>query len=722
MCNWGNGHSHIDARTLIMKRLSIFLVLMSPGLALGFLALFPQYDRAIPAPLPHFYVVTFTTFAAAVISLLLLTALGAETKTRHRLAASAFAFMGIVFFTHGFATPGALIDHAHPIVEWSAWITLLVGGLIFALASLDGPGETPPWLSARRIIAVVLGLVAVYLIVAVLFPQVLTFIDAQAAPWHRFTIFALTLLLWWFAAYRLWRTWRVTRNRVDAALAFVAFWLSWATISMHQFATMRLSWWLYHFILLFVFLYTIYVLVREYERARQFSLVRYYVAISLIATALLALFASGLFAEFAYRNLVGQVESSARVMLGMMTQEMANALPSNITPVEARQTVAQALAKLPMTGVRLYDANGALVFPSDGYDDNPGAAIDQAAFARALQGQLTSRVRPPNDPPPGYAASNDQYLVETYAPVYGGANSGRVPIGVLVEVEEVAALGQVLLQARLTGLLIAVVTMGALFVVLFFVVRRADRIITIRTTELETAYADLRASENIRNDLTNMIVHDLRNPLTSIITSVDLIGRVGQEGQDELRARFVESAKGAALRMTGLIDDMLSVSKIESGELKPQITPVALAELLADRVGGFTAQAQAQNKQLTFNCPPDLIVPLDPGLIGRVVENLISNAFKYTEERTGHIQISGCVENGRVFVHVIDNGEGVSDGYKDKIFAKFVQAPDEKRSLRKGTGLGLAFCRLVVEAHGGEIAVVDAPGGGSDFVLWIPGE
>ncbi|HTP09670.1 MAG TPA: HAMP domain-containing sensor histidine kinase [Anaerolineae bacterium] len=704
-----------------MKRLLIFLLLIMPGLALGFLALFPQYDLALPAPLLHFYVVTFTTFTAVVISILLLTALGAETRARHRLAAGAFAFMGAVFFTHGFATPGALIDHVHPMVDWSAWITLFTGGVIFALASLDGPAETPGWLSVRRILAVILGLIAVYLIVAVLFPQVLTFINTQAAPWHRFTIFALTLLLWWFAAYRLWRTWRVTRSSVDAALAGVAVWLGWATISMHNFPSMHVSWWLYHFILLLSFLYTIYVLVHAYEHARQFSLVRYYVAVSLIATALLALLASGLFAEFAYRNFVAQIESSTRAMLSMMTQEMANALPVEIAPNEARQAVAQSLAKLDMPGARLYDANGTLIFPNNEYGDN-AAAIDQTNFARALQGQFASQVRSPDNPPPGYVSSSDQYVVETYAPVYGGANSGRVPIGVLVAVEGVGALGQVLLNARLTGLLIAVVTMGLLFVALFFVVRRADRIITTRTTELETAYSDLRASENIRNDLTYMIVHDLRNPLTSIAVSLDLITRANADGQSELRSRFVSNAKGAALRMTGLIDDMLSVSKIESGELKPQIQEVALAELLADRVGGFAAQAQSQEKSLMFNCPPDLIVPLDPALIGRVVDNLISNAFKYTDEGTGRIQISGCVEDSRVAVHVIDNGEGVPDDYKDKIFAKFVQAPDAKRSLRKGTGLGLTFCRLVVEAHHGEIKVQDAPDGGSDFVLWIPAQ
>ena len=705
-----------------MKRLLIFFVLVVPGLALGFLALFPQFDRLIPAPLPHFYVVTFTTFAAAVISILLLTALGTETRVRHRLAAGAFAFMGAVFFTHGLATPGALIDHPHPIVDWSAWITLFTGGVIFALASLDGPGETPRWLSVRRILAVISGLIAVYLIVAVLFPQVLTFINAEAAPWHRFTIFALTLFLWWFAAYRLWRTWRVTHSRVDAALAEVSVWLGWATISMHHFETMRLSWWLYHFILVFAFLYTIYVLVREYERARQFSLVRYYVAVSLIATALLALLASGLFAEFAYRNFVAQIESSTQSMLSMMTQEIANTLPAEATPSEARQTLAQSLAKLNMPGAYLYDAKGSLIYPSNQYDDNLVVAIDQTAFAHALQGQFTSTVHSPDNPPPGYVSNSNQYVVETYAPVYGGTNSGRVPIGVVVAMEQVGALGQVLLNARLTGLLIAVVTMGLLFVALFFVVRRADRILTTRTRELEVAYADLRASENIRNDLTSMIVHDLRNPLTSIIVSLDLIGRASADGQGELRSRFVSNAKGAALRMTGLIDDMLSVSKIESGELKPQIQKVALAELLADRVGGFAAQAQAQEKSLTFNCPPDLIVPLDPALIGRVVDNLISNAFKYTDERTGRIQVSGCVEDSRVAVHVMDNGEGVPEGYQDKIFAKFVQAPDEKRSLRKGTGLGLAFCRLVVEAHNGEIKVQNAPGGGSDFVLWIPAQ
>jgi len=163
--------------------------------------------------------------------------------------------------------------------------------------------------------------------------------------------------------------------------------------------------------------------------------------------------------------------------------------------------------------------------------------------------------------------------------------------------------------------------------------------------------------------------------------------------------------------------NLLEAQRHEFRHLRLQSARVHLVDRHEHR---FAAQAQTQEKFLTFNCPPDLTVAVDPALIGRVVDNLISNAFKYTEERSGRIRIDGCAENGRAWVHVIDNGEGVPDAYKDEIFAKFVQAPDAKRALRNGTGLGLAFCRLVVEAHGGEIAVQDAPDGGSDFVLWIP--
>src|SRR3712207_2402521 len=122
-----------------MKRVLVILALFAPSAILVFLSLQPQADPTASLPLFHFYIVTFTTFAAAVVSILLSSTLEGVAQPRHVLAAVAFAVVATVFFLHGFATPGALIDYSHPAVRWSAWLTLFGGGFIFALAGLDGP-------------------------------------------------------------------------------------------------------------------------------------------------------------------------------------------------------------------------------------------------------------------------------------------------------------------------------------------------------------------------------------------------------------------------------------------------------------------------------------------------------------------------------------------------------------------------------------------------------
>jgi signal transduction histidine kinase len=217
-----------------------------------------------------------------------------------------------------------------------------------------------------------------------------------------------------------------------------------------------------------------------------------------------------------------------------------------------------------------------------------------------------------------------------------------------------------------------------------------------------------------------MIIHDLRNPLNVISATFDLMRFTGGEARLKTLDRFWGSIYRATQRMTGLIDDILAVSKLEAGQLSPQLTTVSLAELLVDRLSGFKPLATVDNKQLTLDCPPDLTAELDPTLMGRVVENLVGNALKYTENE-GLIQVSAQAENGCIRLSVRDNGDGIPDDYKQHIFKKFAQAPNANgQPVRKGTGLGLAFCNLVVQAHGGQIWVTDSPGGGSEFVLLLP--
>lgn len=695
-------------RSLTPKHLLTGLVVLLPYLVLGWFRLFPQTDAAINLPLFHFYLVTFITFSAAVIYILLSAALREIARPRHYLAAVAFVVIGAIFFTHGLATPGALIDYVHPAINWSAWLTLFTGGVVFALAALDGPEGLPSWLSVRRVAQPVAAGVISYFAVALFAPQVLQWIDAHSNPWHRLLIFFATLGLWLFAAFRLGRLWWGNGSRVDGTLAFVAFWMGCAAISMHQFPVWQLSWWLYHFILLVGFLVTVYILLVEYEQVREFRLLRYYLATSLIVTALIALVVSYIFAEFSYRNLVAEKQVASTNLLKVVTGEVAKTLPDDASPAQALAIYAHTLPTYPIGEVVVYDDNGSILNSDDRNDGdtNPIPPEHRSDYEQALAGETFVKVSGP--------------AIAAYAPLYLNHNPAGRPIGVAITRQPIQEMNQTILRARTVGLLLTALSISVLSGILFVVVARADRIITTRTEELAVAYENLRQAEGMRDDLTHMIVHDLRSPLTIIYGSLGLVRYFKGEAHLEKHMHYIDQALRAAEQMTGLIDDILTVSKIEAGQFEPIIEPASVARLLSDRLSGFAAPAAKENKQLTLECPTDLNASFDSNMIGRVVDNLVSNALKYTGN-SGRIQVSAWANKGQLYIRIRDDGEGIPDEYKQHIFGKFSQVPNAaEKSRRKGTGLGLTFCDLVVQLHGGRIWVEDAPGGGSDFIFYLP--
>ncbi|MCI0580747.1 MAG: ATP-binding protein [Chloroflexi bacterium] len=701
-----------------VRPLLMGLAFFLPALALLFFRLRPEEDPTLAAPLFHFYVVTFATFAAAVTSLLLSAVLQVVARPRHVLASAAFVLIGVIFFTHGLPTRGALHAGSHPAVQWSAWLTFFVGGLTFTLASFDGPAGSPGWLRPRRVIGVLGGGAAIYLAIATFAPQWLIQVNEAATPWHRVVVFWVTLVLWLLAAVRLGLTWRATGNRVDGALTFVAFWLAQASVSLHQFPLWNLSWWLYHFVLLMSFLVTVGILVAEYEQARRFRLLRYFLGVSLIFTALLALLASYLFAQYTARFLAAEIETQTAVQVETVTGNIASMLPAGISPEEARATYTAQLVILPLGVVTVYDPAGAVVYPAAPEEIQVVNPALQDSFQAALAGEMVVELYEPDNPPPGYNEEANGYVSLVMAPLR--APGSDQPVGVLAVAQDAPQLQAAILNARRAGLLIAALTMGLLFAVLLLIVRRADRIISTRAAELAQANASLQQSEQIREDLTSMIVHDLRNPLTAIITGLDLLNRADALADPVTRQRLVDNARTAGSRMESLIDDLLAVNRLESGELELDYQTVLVPDLLRERLTGFELQATTQEKRISVDCLPDLSANLDPALIGRVVDNLVNNALKYTWAG-GQICISAQAADGQVYFSVRDDGEGVPDEYKEYIFDKFAQVPqNDEHSIRKGTGLGLAFCRLVVEAHGGRIWVEDANGGGSDFKFHLP--
>ena len=237
---------------------------------------------------------------------------------------------------------------------------------------------------------------------------------------------------------------------------------------------------------------------------------------------------------------------------------------------------------------------------------------------------------------------------------------------------------------------------------------------------LELRNAELERIQALTRTLTDMIVHDINNPLTAVVSSLNLIERTVARGEFGGIPRYTKAGKESAQEALGLIRDLLDVSRMEAGEFKIDIAPVLISDLVKPIIDHFDAMAQIQDKRLTAELAPNLRVNGDQGLLVRVLTNLVGNAFKFTPAG-GQIIISAQPgpDAESVTVSVTDNGMGIAKHQQKRIFEKFGQV--QGRSTDKyGFGLGLTFCRMCVEAHGGRISVESDEGKGASFRFTLP--
>ncbi|MCB0033869.1 MAG: GAF domain-containing protein [Anaerolineales bacterium] len=241
--------------------------------------------------------------------------------------------------------------------------------------------------------------------------------------------------------------------------------------------------------------------------------------------------------------------------------------------------------------------------------------------------------------------------------------------------------------------------------------------------KLDEAYQNLKKAEQARDDLANMVVHDLRSPLSVVTVALEMYQLFNQEHLEENKhSELLNQAFDASQQLNGMIEDLLNLSKLEAGKLTPVMVLENPADFIQKRRLAFETQAQADNKQLEIHLEAESpYVQLDQTLIERVLINLLSNAIKYSAEN-GTVEVSvSQLDEQEVLFKVKDYGAGIPEQFLATIFEKFVQAQDEKgRPLRKGTGLGLAFCKLAIEAHNGRIWVESQEGQGSTFFFTLP--
>ncbi len=228
-------------------------------------------------------------------------------------------------------------------------------------------------------------------------------------------------------------------------------------------------------------------------------------------------------------------------------------------------------------------------------------------------------------------------------------------------------------------------------------------------------YLALEDSLQLRTDLANMLVHDLRSPLSAIMLSCDLVQRYDL---NERQKRSIERISMASRQLQSMIDSLLTLAKIESGKLVLQKELTDLTQVVKQVAQDF--EAIAAQKKLQIKC----ILPvatttfqLDQVIFRRVLDNLMSNAIKFSP-LGGEITLAITQpQPNQAIIQVIDQGRGIKDEVKKRIFEKF-EVGEVARGIAQ-TGLGLAFCKMAIAAHGGNLEVSDNEPSGSIFSVSI---
>jgi signal transduction histidine kinase len=239
-----------------------------------------------------------------------------------------------------------------------------------------------------------------------------------------------------------------------------------------------------------------------------------------------------------------------------------------------------------------------------------------------------------------------------------------------------------------------------------------------QTRKLQDTYAELREMENLRDSLVHMTAHDMRSPLSIVTGYLYLLRQNILQHLSDVDLRYVDLSIDSCQTLARMIDNMIDVSRIESGNMslhKESVDPVEIVRDMAEEKIPIEDTAGVVMESESDSCR----LECDPGLIRRVLSNLVYNAQRFAPKDVPvRIRMSSSEKDARV--SVIDTGPGIAPEHHTLVFDKFFQATNPHFERKFTSGLGLTFCKLAVEMHGGGIGLNSSVGHGCEFWFTLP--
>lgn len=286
-----------------------------------------------------------------------------------------------------------------------------------------------------------------------------------------------------------------------------------------------------------------------------------------------------------------------------------------------------------------------------------------------------------------------------------GIKSKEVPIVNDTKVQAIFSITMPLVLNQMLWMLVVSVLMFLLIIICF-------------VYELKVIFTQRRLTQ-LRDDFSHALVHDMKTPLGTIYMAVDQWGKGGLDKSPELRSKFSDTAMAQVLNLQALVDKILTIAYLEQNKLTLDPKIMDLSNMVQGLVDKFSIQAK---KPVSFKIDIDLEsthIIADPVYLSNAVSNLIDNAIKYSGDSVA-IDICCHSSDNQLFIEVSDNGFGISEKDREKIFEKFERGAAVGRKGAKGFGLGLNYVKQVMNAHGGTVSLSSLEGEGSKFVLYMP--
>jgi signal transduction histidine kinase len=238
--------------------------------------------------------------------------------------------------------------------------------------------------------------------------------------------------------------------------------------------------------------------------------------------------------------------------------------------------------------------------------------------------------------------------------------------------------------------------------------------------ELRLERDNVQAAYEVKSQFVSVVSHELRTPLTSINGALGLL-RTGAYENDPVKARnILEIAHKNSIRLSALINDLLDLQKIESGQMSYNFDEIDLASIVEECIGSMETFAQTYGITFDFTPPEEMVVVhADRDRLHQVLDNLMSNAVKFSR-RGERVLLRIVTKADRIMVEVEDHGVGIPPDSREKVFGRFTQVDSSDRRSHGGTGLGLNIAQEIMAAHGGTVTYTSTLGEGSTFVIDFP--